>query len=132
MVWYRFRHRGLGQIMTETKQTPYREVCVEGEWDGWGSGKCPRMMSKDTVSKDHVRKTWCPKTWCPKATSRGLEDRREDHVQMDHVPRTTSKCPKDKEDHVQRANTCNKSRLQEGMYLLDKKPTEATRKMDDS
>ncbi|KAJ8324256.1 hypothetical protein O5D80_007449 [Batrachochytrium dendrobatidis] len=56
MVWYRFRHRGLGQIMTETKQTPYREVCVEGEWDGWGSGKCPRMMSKDTVSKDHVRR----------------------------------------------------------------------------
>ncbi|KAJ8324309.1 hypothetical protein O5D80_006573 [Batrachochytrium dendrobatidis] len=65
MVWYRFRHRGLGQIMTETKQTPYREVCVEGEWDGWGSGKCPRMMSKDTVSKDHVQRHGvqgpCPK-----------------------------------------------------------------------
>ncbi|KAK5670284.1 hypothetical protein QVD99_002983 [Batrachochytrium dendrobatidis] len=65
MVWYRFRHWGLGQIMTETKQTPYREVCVEGEWDGWGSGKCPRMMSKDTVSKDHVRKTRCPATSRP-------------------------------------------------------------------
>ncbi|KAK6091298.1 hypothetical protein MT418_008176 [Batrachochytrium dendrobatidis] len=68
--------------MTETKQTPYREVCVEGEWDGWGSGKCPRMMSKDTVSKDtvsegHVPRTGgseggpCPNGPCPK-----------DHVQM--------------------------------------------------
>ncbi|EGF83712.1 hypothetical protein BATDEDRAFT_22613 [Batrachochytrium dendrobatidis JAM81] len=110
MVWYRFRHRGLGQIMTETKQTPYREVCVEGEWDGWGSGKCPRMMSKDTVSKDHVRKTWCPKTWCPKATSRGLEDRREDHVQMDHVQM----------DHVQMSKWTRGPRPKVMAFLNDK------------
>ncbi|KAK5670559.1 hypothetical protein QVD99_003238 [Batrachochytrium dendrobatidis] len=48
MVWYRFRHRGLGQIMTETKQTPYREVCVEGEWDGW-------EMSEDDVQRHGVQ-----------------------------------------------------------------------------
>ncbi|KAJ8329218.1 hypothetical protein O5D80_002565 [Batrachochytrium dendrobatidis] len=105
MVWYRFRHRGLGQIMTETKQTPYREVCVEGEWDGWGSGKCPRMMSKDTVSKDHVRKTM---------------------VSEGHVPRTggseggpcpNGPCPK---DHVQMSKWTRGPRPKVMAFLNDK------------